>query len=159
MTLHTDDPSALIESVFRDIETQRMAGMSMLNPALRVQAVGFGRRETPHAEWLGVLVTPWSMGLMLLPAGADWPATASHDRAFREYPAGTFAFLPNREAGLGDYLICSLFHEMSRFADQETAVLTAQASLLALQMAPARPAAEAAVPEQPGRRKFLTLGS
>ena len=158
MNMHTDDPTPLVEAVFRDIQAQRMDGLSMLNPALWVQAVGFARRETPHAEWLGVLVTPWSMGLMLLPAGADWPATASHERAFREYPAGTFAFLPNQEAGLGDYLICPLFHEMSQFADQATAVMTAQASLLALQMAPAQPAA-AAVPEQPGRRKFLTLGS
>jgi [NiFe] hydrogenase assembly HybE family chaperone len=159
--IHSNDPSALIETVFKDIQSQRMAGMSMLNPELRVQAVGFGRREAPHAEWLGVLVTPWSMGLMLLPADANWPVTASHERAFRAYPAGNFAFLPNQEAGLGDYLVCSLFHDMSQFGDHATAVMTAQASLLALQMAPAQPVpnVDATAPNQPSRRKFLSMGS
>ena len=41
-----------------------MAGVPMLNPALRVQAVGFRHWQS---HWLGVLVTPWFMNLMLLP--------------------------------------------------------------------------------------------
>jgi hypothetical protein len=83
---------------------------------------------------------------------------APHERAFRAYPAGSFAFLGNREDGLGDYLVCPLFHEMSQFADQETALMTARASLLALRMAPLRPGTDAAAPARPPRRKFLTLG-
>jgi [NiFe] hydrogenase assembly HybE family chaperone len=158
MQYHTENPGPLIEATFKRIQAERMAGLPLLNPTLEVVAVEFARRDEPHAEWLGVLVTPWSMGLMLLPASADWPETASHERAFRDYPAGTFAFLGNREAGLGDYLVCPLLHEMSQFADQETAVLTARASLLALQLEPPQPDADPAAPAQPGRRKFLTLG-
>lgn len=158
MRFHADDPSRLLVAVFGRIQAERMAGMPMINPALRVAAVDFARQETPHAEWLGVLLTPWSMGLLLLPAAADWPVPAPHERAFRAYPAGSFAFLGNREDGLGDYLVCPLFHEMSQFADQETALMTARASLLALRMAPLRPGADAAAPARPLRRKFLTLG-
>lgn len=158
MRFHTDDPSRLLVAVFERIQAERMAGLPMLNPALHVAAVDFARRDEPHAEWLGVLITPWSLGLMLLPASADWPVPAPHERAFRRYPAGDFAFLGNREEGLGDYLVCPLFHEMSQFADQETAVLAARTSLLALQMTPPRLDADPAAPEQPGRRKFLSLG-
>lgn len=158
MQYHKDNPSPLIETAFRRIQAERMAGLPLLNPALDVAAVEFARRDTPHAEWLGILLTPWSMGLLLLPADAGWPEIASHERAFRDYPAGTFAFLGNREEGLGAYLVCPLFHEMSQFADQETALLTARASLLALQLAPPQPETDPAAPPQPGRRKFLTLG-
>jgi [NiFe] hydrogenase assembly HybE family chaperone len=157
-TFHAHDPSALIEATFRRIAAERMAGLPMLNPALAVAAVGFERRGN---DWRGVLLTPWGIGLVLLPAVADWPVPASHERAFRTYAAGTFAFLPNREDELGDYLICPLVHDMQQFADQDTALLTARASLIALDMAPPPPE----VPETPGesicagRRKFLRLDS
>ena len=165
MQFHTDDPSPLIEATFERIRVERMVGLSMLNPALAVAAVGFERRDDQGGEWRGVLVTPWGINLLLLPASRDWPAPASHQRAFREYPAGNFAFLPNREDGLGDYLACPLIHDMQQFADQETALLTARASLIAIDLAPPAPAAaggsmapEASeAPESPGRRKLFGL--
>jgi [NiFe] hydrogenase assembly HybE family chaperone len=159
MQLHSSDPSTLIEATFRRIEHERMAGLPMLNSALQVAAVGFKRQQTPHAEWLGVLLTPWSLGLLLLPASADWPPVTSHARVFRAYPAGNFAFLGNHEDGLGDYLVCPLVHEMSQFADQETAVLTARASLIALEMAPPQTEADPVAPASAGRRKFINIAS
>lgn len=155
MGFHAGDPSALVEATFRRIETERMTGLPMLNPALSVAAVGFARHEN---DWRGVLVTPWGIQLLLLPAVADWPLPASHERAFRKYPAGDFAFLPNHEAGLGDYLACPLVHDMRPYADQETALATARACLIALDMAPAKPEAEPAAPASAARRRFLKLG-
>lgn len=156
MAFHTSDPGVLVEATFKRIEAERWAGMSMLNPALTVAAVGFERREN---EWRGVLVTPWGINLLLLPAADGWVLPASHERTFRQFASGTFAFLGNHEDGLGDYLACPLIHDMSQFADQETAVMTARACLIALDMAPSVPEAptrDATAPEMPGRRSFFT---
>jgi [NiFe] hydrogenase assembly HybE family chaperone len=152
--MHRDNPAPLLEQTFERIRVERMAGMSMLNPALAVAAVDFARQGN---EWRGVLVTPWGINLLLLPAVEEWLVPAPHERVFRTYPAGNFAFLGNREEGLGDYLACPLIHDMQQFEDQETAVNTARACLIALDLAPATaPVAEAA-PESPARRKMFGL--
>lgn len=156
MSFHASDPSTLLETAFRRIETERWAGMPMLNPALAVAAVGFVRLEN---EWRGVLVTPWGINLLLLPAAAGWFLPASHEYVFRQYAAGRFAFLGNHEEGLGRYLACPLIHDVSPFADQETALMTAHACLIALDLAPpapAFPARDPEAPEKPARRGFLT---
>ena len=41
-----------------------MQGLGFVNPALRVEAVAF---EPWDGHWLGVMVTPWSINLLLLP--------------------------------------------------------------------------------------------
>lgn len=153
-----ENPSAQVEATFRRIHAERMTGLPLLNPLLEVAAVGFARVDDGR-EWRGALVTPWCINLLLLPASVDWAFPKSHERVFREYPAGTFGFLGNREDELGDYLICPLFHDMKQFVDQATAVLTARASLIALDLAPGRSEAEEAAPASSARRKFLSLGS
>lgn len=156
--MHAQDPSSLIETIFRRIHAERMADMPLLNPVLDVAAIGFSHVD--DQEWRGVLLTPWSLGLMLLPAIGDWAPITTHTRVYRQYASGSFAFLGNHEEGLGDYLLCPLIHDMKQFADQETALLTARACLIALDMAPAQENS-AAEPEPEvcsGRRKFLSLG-
>lgn len=154
MQIHCSDPAPLIEATFRRIHAERMADLPLLNTALEIAAIGFVLVD--GKEWRGALVTPWCINLLLLPATSDWTMPASHERVFREYPAGTFGFLGNREEGLGDYLICPLIHDMKQFADQETAVLTARASLIALDLAPGQNEPDPAAPTSPGRRGFLT---
>jgi [NiFe] hydrogenase assembly HybE family chaperone len=157
--MYQDDPSGLIESTFRRIHAERMAGLPLLNPALEVAAVGFALVDGGMMEWRGVLVTPWCINLLLLPATTDWTLPNSHERVFREYPAGTFGFLGNHEDPLGDYLICPLIHDMKQFADQESAQMTARACLIALDLAPGQGEADAAAaaPDSPSRRKLFGL--
>lgn len=147
-----DSPAPLLEAAFARIHAERMADLPFSNPALAVAAIGFERKDD---DWRGVLVTPWGISLLLLPAVPDWPVPPTHERAFRAYPAGTFAFLPNREPGLGDYLACPLIHDMKQFADRETAVLTAQACLIALDMAPSEKIVDPEKSVSAGRRSFL----
>lgn len=154
--MYAENPGAQVEATFRRIHTERMDGLPLLNPALAVEAVGFTRHGD---DWRGVLVTPWCIDLLLLPATADWPVPGPHERVFRQYASGNFALLPNREDGLGDYLICALIHDMKQFPDQDTARMTAQACLIALDLAPGQPQADAAAPSSATRRKFLSLGS
>jgi len=155
MQFHPDDPSALIEAVFERIRIERMQGLPMLNPALAVAAAGFLRHGQRGEEWRGVLVTPWGINLLLLPAVAGWPVPEPHERAFRAYPAGTFAFLANREEGLGAYLACPLISDMQPFADQDIALQTARACLIALDLP--RGAQPVEAPVSPSRRKLFGL--
>lgn len=152
--MFAENPSAQVEATFRRIHTERMAGLPLLNPELEVAAVGFARHG---ADWRGVLVTPWCIDLLLLPAMDDWTIPGPHERVFRQYASGNFAFLPNHEEGLGDYLICALIHDMKQFTDQDTARMTAQACLIALDLAPGQPAPGPEVPGSSARRKFLKL--
>jgi [NiFe] hydrogenase assembly HybE family chaperone len=150
------NPSVQVEAAFRRIYAERMAGLPLLNPALDVAVVGFARHGAHGEEWRGVLLTPWCIDLLLLPATADWSVPGPHERVFRHYASGNFAFLPNYEEDLGNYLICALIHDMNRFPDQDAARLTAQACLIALDLAPTPPAIDPAAPASPARRGFLT---
>jgi len=125
-----------LEVAFRRIERERMAGVPILNPALRVEAVGIRPFD---GDWLSVLVTPWFMNAVILPgdgSAAAWAAAMPGGTIRRTFPAGTFDFLVGEEDGLGRFAMCSLFSPMDEFADAATAAATALAALEAL-LAPA----------------------
>jgi [NiFe] hydrogenase assembly HybE family chaperone len=154
--LFAADPSSAVEQAFRRIEAERMAGLPFCNAALRVEAVGFAIHDE---QWLGVLVTPWAMNLMLLPAtAATWISAPEGRRLMIRYPAGEFAFLGGGEQEIGEYLACPLFASMDQFIDQETARLTAHASLIALAHDPSAKPLEKSVPS-PSRRRLFVPGS
>jgi len=113
-----------LEIHFRRIERERMQGLPLLNPALQVKAVGF--REW-QGRCLGVLITPWFMNLMLLPdEGDDWEDLQIGDKQLHQFPAGPYEFILGEEAGIDRFQMCSLFSPMFEFADQATAVATAE---------------------------------
>ena len=125
--LHASDPSALLEAAFRRIERERMAGLPLLNRALRVQAVGF---ERWRGQWLGALLTPWFMNLVLVPGDADtWRPATEGERVFHRFGAGDFAFLGGDEVEIGEFQTCSLVSPMADFADQDSACATARMAL------------------------------
>lgn len=134
---------------FRRIQRERMADMPMLNPALQVEAIDF---DLYDGHWLGVLVTPWNLSLMRLPAGEGWQSVPEGVRQMRHFPSGDFAFLGGNEPEIGEYQACSLFTSMAQFQDQTTARLTARASRLAL----LHGTTPAEAPPSPARRGFLT---
>jgi [NiFe] hydrogenase assembly HybE family chaperone len=152
------NPAAEVEAVFRRIDTERMADLPFRNPALRVEAVDFALHDD---QWLGMLITPWAMSLMALPAtAASWTSPPAGQRLMRRYPAGEFAFLGGNEDGIGEYLACSLFASMARFPDQETASLTARSCLSALTQQPAADTPPPAQPvASPSRRRFFMRGA
>jgi len=122
--------AAGLEAAFTRIQRERMADVPMLNPALRVQAVGFRIRE---AECVGVLITPWFMNLMLLPlAGDAWDGLPPGSKLEQAFPSGSYEFILGEEEGIGRYLMCSLFSPVFEFEDQAAAVATAEAVLTGL---------------------------
>ncbi len=129
-TAERPSPATALVNAFDQVLHQQMQGMPMLNPALAVEAVGF-RAWREH--WLGVLVTPWFMNLVLMPRiTAAWHAVGERESRPHVFPAGVFEFIGGHHPALGDYQACSLFSPMFEFADQHTARATAAAALEAL---------------------------
>lgn len=124
-----------LEQTFNQILTTRMLGMPLLNPALAVRALGFG---LVNRDWLGVLITPWCMNLLMLPTtDSDWITQPPGNKFELAFPYGSFEFTVAREAQLGTYAQCSLFSPMFQFADQTAAVTAGLSALQALLSHPA----------------------
>lgn len=154
MICHRDNPAAALETMFREVHASRMADLPFLHPALRVEAVDFALWQ---GQWLGVLLTPWAMNLILLPhTAADWQEVPPGEIRRVLFPAGEFEFVAAADDRIGQWQSCSLFSPMSEFPDQETAVLVARAVRSALFVADARdevpPLTE---PSRLSRRNFL----
>lgn len=174
---------ARLEAAFREIHTAQMRGMPIVNDALAVKAVGFRRHDE---RWLGALVTPWFLNLVLLPGeGDDWSDLVPGAKELVEFPSGRYEFVHANRKGVGAYKACSLFSPMFEFASMLQATETASAALVALfdpsiredgaqtaeirrrreaELAPppevtAEVVSSAADPVRPSRRALLGMGS
>lgn len=145
------NPAAQLESLFRQIADTRMQGIPILNPALQVQAIGFRQWDGPHGLlWVGVLLTPWFMNLLLLPAAPDsLPPVPPGGEVVVPLPGDALPFMAGHETALGDYRLCSLFSPVLQFADQASACNTAEEVLKLL-----FPAAQPTAPDLSRRRLF-----
>ncbi len=158
--IHLVNPTEAVEQTFFRIHQARMVDVPILNLALSVEAIDFQRWQ---GHWLGMVVTPWCMSLLLLPGSAEqWIATGENKRRFVKFPAGDFAFLGSDEVELGEFQSCSLFSPMDKFATQFEATMTARASLIGLlttpQPTPAPPKiGKAADAPSLSRRRFFAL--
>src|SRR5215470_912755 len=124
------DPGPLVAAAFKAVHETRMHDVPILNPAVGVEAVGFAPWD---AHWLGCLVTPWFMNLVLLPREPEkWVRLRPGEKHTYVFPAGAFEFIAGHEHTIGEYQACSLFSPMFEFADHQTARVTAETCLKAL---------------------------
>lgn len=155
-----------VERCFRRIETQRMAGIPILNKAISVEVVGLRRHGD---EWLCILVTPWFMNVMLMPAAIGGEPSvetvakgAVGSKSMVNFPAGQFEMIRGFESDLGCYSMCSLFSPMHEFADHDSARAAAEAALGALLEIDAAPDVDADMAtiwrgELPAKTRTATL--
>jgi [NiFe] hydrogenase assembly HybE family chaperone len=116
------DPSSRLVTSFRRVH-ERMRGLAFVNPALDVEAVAFAPWQ---GHWLGVLVTPWFMNLILAPRdAAAWTSLGPGEKRGYRFPAGAFDFIGAHDDVAGEYQVCSLFSPLLHFDDQETARMVA----------------------------------
>ncbi|MBQ0807008.1 MAG: [NiFe]-hydrogenase assembly chaperone HybE [Porticoccus sp.] len=119
-----------LEHCFHQVHQQRMQGIPILNNALQVCGVGF---HPWQGFWLGVLITPWFINLVLLPATK---ATASLPGIGKKltlaFPAGNFTFIAAHEEDIGAFLSCSLISPVTEITDQELAQQIAHETLLTI---------------------------
>jgi [NiFe] hydrogenase assembly HybE family chaperone len=125
-----ESPVAKLERVFTHIAATRMVDLPILNLALHVEAVGFREWE---GRWIGVLVTPWTISLVLLP-GTDAPLEPLFldEKRVWSFPSGVYEFMGLNEPALGTCHICSLISPVAEFATHEEAVAVAREVIVAL---------------------------
>ena len=158
MRRHASDPSRLVEAAFHRIHIEHMHDVPIANSALQVQALDFALWQ--H-NWLGVLITPWFINLLLLP-GTDgqWESVSGNKRLFRSFPSGNYAFLGGKEDEIGEYQSCSLISAMSEFAAQEDACAVAREVIKHMIKAPEPELNTTVAPKEPSpsKRRFLLFG-
>jgi len=107
------DPQAItekIEQTFNKIHVENMQGIPILNPAIKVQALGF---QEYQGRMLGVVITPWLMNLVLLPAeGEDWSHMKLGDKRPPEFSSRVYKFMLNDIDGIGLCQTHSLYSPM-----------------------------------------------
>jgi [NiFe] hydrogenase assembly HybE family chaperone len=123
------EPPKLVAE-FREIWNAKMRDVPIVNRALHVEAVGFRAWE---GRPVGVLVSPWFMNLILLPApGEDWSGGVAGAKELIDFPSGTYEFIWNSRGALGPYKACSLFSPMTEFGSQLQATDCARAVMVGL---------------------------
>ncbi|MEP7181832.1 MAG: [NiFe]-hydrogenase assembly chaperone HybE [Betaproteobacteria bacterium] len=123
------DPSLRLTAAFRTV-AERMTGLGFVNPVLAVEAVGFAPWE---GHWLGVMVTPWFMNLVLAERDpALWQPLGQGEKRRYRFPAGDYEFIGARDEAAGEYQLCSLFSPVLEFDDHTTARLVAELAREAL---------------------------
>jgi len=144
---------AALEDFYRQVQRERMQGIPLLNPALHVQAVGFqwSHEDAQVAE--GVLITPWFMSLVRLPAQVQAHEGRVGRKQVRDFGCERFDFIGSWDPALGYHETCALFSPMGDFDSQERARDTARETLAQLrpQVHAQAPAAE----PMPARRAFF----
>lgn len=139
------DPSPRLNAAFRAI-ARRMDGLNFVNPAIDVEAVAFAPWES---HWLGAMVTPWCINLMLLPRDASaWTSLPQGETLCYRFPAGDYDFISSRDETVGEYQMCSLISPVLDIPDHATAREVATLARAAL-LDPAN----APVPDAPERAK------
>ncbi|WP_181420816.1 [NiFe]-hydrogenase assembly chaperone HybE [Rhodobacter viridis] len=125
-----DAQVAALVADFREIWHSKMRDVPLVNKALSIEAVGF---HSHAGRGLGVLVSPWFMNLVLLPAeGEDWSELIPGAKEDVHFASGTYEFIHNRREMVGGYKACSLYATMGDFQTQMQAVDLARAVMIEL---------------------------
>jgi len=113
-----------LESTFNYIFKERMADVPITNDKIEVRAIAFQRWQE---SYLGVMITPWFMNLMLLPGKSEnWDDKQELSTNTYTFPSGNYQFLTGFEPDIGKYQMCSLFSPMFVFSDNNAAIETAE---------------------------------
>jgi [NiFe] hydrogenase assembly HybE family chaperone len=146
---------AALVAHFERVQFERMQGVALLNPALTVEAVGFvwAADEQHGAVAEGILITPWFMSLLRLPAEVALQSQPVGRKFVRCFGAESFEFIAADGEALGYHESCALFSPMNGFDSPALARETAEAALALARPAPL-PVPASAEP-LPARRAFF----
>lgn len=149
----TENPTDTLEDVFQNIHTNQMIDLPFVNEKLGVKAVGFNLYE---GDWLGVLLTPWMLSIILIPGpNRTWGSHTVGDRLGIRLPSGDYSFTYGAHEKLGNYFASSIMSPLQDMKNQETALQLAKDIR---QLLTAIPTEEIHVQDQ-SRRALFGLGS
>lgn len=129
LTARLREATERLTTDFTEVWHGKMRDVPLVNKALKVEAVGFRAHE---GQFLGVLISPWFMNLVLLPDGQDWSGLVAGAKETIDFPSGAYEFIHNTREMTGGYKACSLFSPMGQFTRQQDAVDVAHAVLSAI---------------------------
>ncbi len=112
------DTVAKLVRHFQMIYNEHMRDLPIVNTRIDVEGIGF-RDFDGHQ--VGVLITPWFMNLVLLPANDEWGDSAQGDTSKIDFPSGPVEFTLSRDQELGTYLTAVLSSSVAELPDQATA--------------------------------------
>jgi [NiFe] hydrogenase assembly HybE family chaperone len=120
-----------------------MHDLSFINGALGVEAIGFQRRD---GDWLGVVITPWFLNLLLVSGGGQlWGDIPAGERRYLSLPCGTMQFIADDDPDIGPYQYCPLIAPVDQLPDMATARVVAEDAIRTVFASP-QPAPEAVAP-------------
>ena len=141
--------AARVAAAFTRLHHEQLAGIPVLNNRLRVECFGF---QLYRGRVVGILITPWLMNLILLPAKEeDWIGLKPGSKQEHRFPASNFLFMLNRVDGIGCYQAHSLYSSMYDFRSQEHAREAAQSFLRAMMVEAGGSDGNRYAGESPGR--------
>lgn len=116
----TSEPAfiASLLAHFERVHEQHMQGLPILNPRLKIEAVGsrkFGEQQAC------VLITPWFMNLVLWSVTDSWDRRQAGELLSVDLPRESIDFTVCHDAEIGSYLSAVLFRTMTDFPDQQIA--------------------------------------
>lgn len=104
---------------FREIGHERMRDLPVYNAAVDVEAVGF---RPFYSGWIGVLVTPWFMNLVLLPGEwEEWEVDKIGTKRTYGLPSGPAEFVVGGDEIAGAFDTKPIRSDVKGFASQEEA--------------------------------------
>ncbi|MFC3396176.1 hydrogenase-2 assembly chaperone [Brenneria rubrifaciens] len=147
---HDEHPAAWLEQRFTRIADEKMRSLPFFHEDIPVRACGFTLFEQ---QWVGCLLTPWMMSLLVLPGpGQVWPIRTPAGRQGLALPCGNVTFIVGEMSGR-QYLSCSLMSPIDRHLRGEQAVLLAEQSV---RMALSLPVADGHVPRNSRLRALFS---
>ena len=158
MICHRCNPASELEREFQNIYQTRMKGLPICNNTLQVRALAF---QTYRGHWIGSLVTPWSI-LVVLVCGneTNWPTTREGTIVPIPLPAGSFSFLTMKSERFGSFFACSLMSPIDSLFNQRSAEAFAQKALN-IMLTPSAQTSEnehqsvSGIPDKLSRRDFF----
>lgn len=112
---------ALIENMtqrFQQIGRERMQGLPFYNSNIQVEALGFEEREDGY---IGALITPWFINLMLLFKQQPQENMIVGRKVSHALPSGDYEFMVGEDEELGRYDFISLASPVGNYKSQQQA--------------------------------------
>jgi len=146
---------------FTHIGETGMRDLPIYNKNLQVEAVGF---QSTDKGWLGVLITPWFINVILLPEQKSAATLPLGEKVTHELVSGEHVFSVGEDEELGHYDFLTLASPNLNYKSQKAACTAAEKALAKLltpadeyqEQTPGQPV-QFVPTEQKGkqRRKFL----
>jgi [NiFe] hydrogenase assembly HybE family chaperone len=124
-TVHTDNPAPHVLARYRRWQATLASG----HPGISVDIAGFRRYR---GDWIGAVVTPWFIHLLLLPGGGELWRDLPADSSLRVgFPAGDLELLGERndDPDLPAAFFATILAPVDELADQDAALRTAMDAL------------------------------